>query len=134
MRMYHPDIETLAEAADETQFKTVWEPRGWRRAPTELVEVNEMLGTNVVDLSTVDPVQLRHVAAARGVDSTDLTHVELARRLSGDLDLIDVEAIDDESASAAVTVPHPTTTATTRTRATTPANTAADEPAATQEG
>lgn len=112
VRMYHPDIESLAEAADDDQFRLVWEPRGWRRAPTELVEVNETLGTNVVDLRTVDPAQLRHVAAARGVDPTGLTHEQLARRLSGDVDLTSASESTATSGSAPVAA-SPTTSVST---------------------
>jgi hypothetical protein len=62
------DIEVLGEAVDDHQFRTVWEPRGWERAPAEVAMVAESTGQPVTDLVALTKAELHEIAATHDID------------------------------------------------------------------
>lgn len=62
LKMRHPDIETLGEAASEDQFLAVWAPRGWELVPAEVILAAEHFSRNIADLEDLTVDELRELA------------------------------------------------------------------------
>lgn len=62
------DIDTLGFASSELQLRTVWEPRGWERAPAEVAMVAEVTGEPVIELEALTKAQLHEIAAGQDIE------------------------------------------------------------------
>lgn len=100
LKMRHPDIATLAEAASEDQFHAVWAPRGWELVPAEVILAADHFSRNIANLEDLTVDELRELAGAARIEApSKATKPQLVKLITDSkaVALVDADNTDPNS-------------------------------------